>query len=72
VAGHTATTRYPQFEGFIDETLEEAFSSRTWNHWFHHQDAELAKAIQAYQQAVADEDDETPSAPAVSAHLSLT
>jgi hypothetical protein len=25
VAGHTATTRYPQFEGFIDETLEEAF-----------------------------------------------
>ena len=44
---------------------------RIWStDWFHHQEAEVAKAIQAYQEAVAaaDEDDNTPSAPPVRAH----
>jgi len=46
------------------ETLGWSFH-RIWStDWFHHQEAEVAKVIQAYQQAVADadEDDATPSA----------
>jgi very-short-patch-repair endonuclease len=55
------------------ETLGWSFH-RIWStDWFHHQEAEVAKAIQAYQQAVAaaDEDDAAPSAPPVRVHRAV-
>ena len=47
---------------------------RIWStDWFHHQEAEVAKATQAYQKAIAaaDEDDNTPSAPPIRAHRAV-
>jgi very-short-patch-repair endonuclease len=55
------------------ETLGWSFH-RIWStDWFHHQEAEVAKAIQAYQQAVAaaDEDDAAQSAPPVRVHRAV-